>query len=373
MIERLFSPNMLYALAALALAFVAAYYGTPLMRKLAIRCNCLDVPDGKRKCHGEPVPYFGGLAILAGFSAAFLLFSYLLTGAFPGELIVIFIGALAICLVGLLDDMYSMPPKRKLLLQIIVSAFTAHFGFAIEYITLFGHSIRFGGFSELVTVVWLVVIINAVNLIDGLNGLAGGISVLESFALLVTALFMGNPVCAVASAALCGATLGFLPFNFGFYSSNFGKATIFMGDAGAMLIGYVMASISVLGLFKSQALFSILVPAMIFALPVMDAVNAFFRRIVNGQSPFSADHKHLHHVLVEHGFTKTQSTLVLMGAVALFCISSVLYVKFHVFSLVLFLLGTVLLLILKHDKHLPRRFRKKTTLQTTIHHTNETI
>ncbi len=372
MIERLFSPNMLYALVSLAFAFFIAYYGTPLMRKLACRCNCFDVPDGKRKCHGEPIPYFGGLAIFAGFSAAFLLFSYLLTGTLPSELLVIFIGGLAVCLVGLLDDIYGMSPKVKLLLQIAIAAFTAHFGFSIEYITLFGHSIRFGVFAEPITVVWLVVIINAVNLIDGLNGLAGGISVLESFALLVTALLMGNPVCAVASAALCGAALGFLPFNFSFYSSDFGKATIFMGDAGAMLIGYVMACISVLGLFKAQALFSIIVPAMIFALPVMDAVNAFFRRIVHGQSPFSADHKHLHHVLVKNGFTRTQSALILMGAVALFCIASVLYVKFHIISLILFLSGVVLLMILKYGKHFPRRFRKKTEIPP-VHHTNETI
>ncbi len=365
MIQNFFSPNLLYALAALALAFLAAYYGTPLARKLAVYCGCFDIPDGKRKLHADPVPYFGGLAIFGGFSAVFLLFSYFLTGTLPSEILVIFIGGLMICTVGLLDDLYGMRPVVKFLFQILVSLFTAHFGFAIEYITLFGYSIRFGIFSELVTVIWLVAIINAVNLIDGLDGLAGGVSVLESFALLVTALLMGNPLCAVASAALCGAALGFLPF-------NFSKATIFMGDAGSMLIGYIMACISVLGLFKAQALFSIIVPAMIFALPVMDAVMAFFRRILNGQSPFAPDRKHLHHVLIEHGFTPTQSVLLLMLAVALFCIASVLYVKFPGMSLLLFALSVVYVGLLKYDKHLPKRFGK-TVSGCRIHHQNETV
>ena len=237
MIKNFSSPDMLYALAALALGFLAAYYGTPLARRLALRCGCLDVPDGKRKLHAAPVPYFGGIAIFGGFSVAFLLFSYMLTGTLPSELLVMFIGGASICLVGLLDDMYGMRPLVKFFCQILVSVFTAYFGFAIEYITLFGRTLRFGALAEAVTVIWLLVIINAVNLIDGLDGLAGGISVLESFALLITAILMGNPVCAIAAAALCGATLGFLPF-------NFGKATIFMGDAGSMFIGYILACIS---------------------------------------------------------------------------------------------------------------------------------
>ncbi len=364
MIQRIFSANMLYALAAMGLAFVLAYYSTPLARRLAIRCECFDIPDGKRKCHAAPIPYFGGLAIFAGFAIPFLLFAFFLTGTLPNEIFVIFIGGLSICLAGLFDDIYGMAPKLKLLLQIIISAFTAHFGFVIEYITLFGFTIRFGMFAEVVTVIWLVCVINAVNLIDGLNGLAGGISVLESFALLITALLMGNPVCAAASAALCGAVLGFLPF-------NFGKASIFMGDAGSMTIGYIMACISVLGLFKAQALFSILVPAMIFALPVMDALNAFFRRIMHGQSPFTADHKHLHHVLVENGFSPMQSVLVLLGAVGLFCISSVIYIHYQAISLILFLSGMILLLILKHNKRIFSRLKKQNI--PPVHRTGESI
>jgi UDP-GlcNAc:undecaprenyl-phosphate GlcNAc-1-phosphate transferase len=366
MIKNFSSPDMLYALAALALAFLAAYYGTPLARHLAVRCGCFDVPDGKRKLHAEPVPYFGGIAILGGFSVAFLLFSHMLTGTLPGELLVMFIGGASLCFVGLIDDMYGMRPLVKFFCQILISVFTAHFGFAIEYITLLGHTLRFGAFAELITVVWLLVIINAVNLIDGLDGLAGGVSALESFALLITAILMGNPVCAIAAAALCGATLGFLPF-------NFGKATIFMGDAGSMFIGYILACISVFGLFKAQALFSIIVPAMIFALPVMDTVAAFFRRIIHGQSPFAADHKHLHHVLLENGFSAKQSVVALMIASAIFCVASILYVKYRLLSVGLFALSVAFLAVLKFDKHLCFRFKKKTMRAGTVGKTNETV
>ena len=366
MLKNFTSPDMLYALTALALAFLVAYYGTPLAKLWAIRCRCFDHPDGERKLHAAPIPYFGGLAILAGFSVAFLLFTYMLTGAIPSEILVMLIGGAAICLVGLIDDMYDMRPIVKFVLQILVSAFTAYFGFAIEYVTVFGHTIRFGALSELVTIVFLVGMMNAVNLIDGLDGLAGGVSALESFALLITAILMGNPVCAVAAAALCGATLGFLPF-------NFGKATIFMGDAGAMFIGYQMACISVFGLFKAQALFSIMVPAMIFALPAIDTVTSFFRRILRGQSPFSADHKHLHYVLLENGFTVMQSVVLLMAASALFCMASILYVKYKIFSICLLALSILFLIVLRYDKHLPERLQKKTVHKGTVHHTNETV
>jgi UDP-GlcNAc:undecaprenyl-phosphate GlcNAc-1-phosphate transferase len=271
-----------------------------------------------------------------------------------------------ICTVGLIDDIYDMRPAMKLLLQTLVACFTAFYGFTIEYITLFGFTISFGAFSVPMTVIWIVVIINAVNLIDGLDGLAGGITALESFALLTTAILMGDPICAVASAALCGAVLGFLPF-------NLGKASIFMGDAGAMLIGYVMACISVSGLFKAQALFSIVVPAMIFALPVLDVVDSFFRRLVRGQSPFAADHKHLHYVLLENGFTPAQSVLSLTAVAALFCVASVLYVKYRLLSVCLFVVGAAFLAVLKFDKKLLKRCKKKTVPGSTVQNSKDLV
>lgn len=350
-IDTVFKTELFFALSALLMAFLIAFFVTPLARKLAFRCRCLDIPDGKRKMHGEPIPYFGGIAILCGFIFAVFCFSFLLTGDISTEISVMLIGGISICFIGLLDDMYDIRPLFKFFAQIAVASFTVYFGGAIEYTTVFGFSIDLGIFAFPVTVVWIVLIINAVNLIDGLDGLASGVSALESFALLATSLIMGDPVCCIASAALCGAVLGFLPY-------NAGRATIFMGDAGSMLIGYVMACISVFGLFKSQALFSIVVPALIFALPVMDTLQAFCRRILKGQSPFKADRQHLHHKLLDNGFTAQQSVLALYIASAVFCLASILYMRYKMLSVGFCIVDLVYLEALKNDKKFLHQIKK---------------
>jgi UDP-GlcNAc:undecaprenyl-phosphate GlcNAc-1-phosphate transferase len=338
-----FQTGLFFAFAAILFSFLLAFILTPLARKLAFRFHCLDVPDGKRKMHKAPVPYFGGLSILIGFAVSALVFSFLTMGMISEEISVMLIGGTVICLVGLLDDIYDIRPMYKLLAQLAVAAFTVGFGGGIEYTTVWGLSLQLGAFSFPVTVFWIILIVNAVNLIDGLDGLASGVCAMESFALFVTALVMGNSVCAIASAAICGAALGFLPY-------NINGATIFMGDAGSMLIGYVMACISVFGLFKGQALFSIVVPALIFALPVMDTVLAFFRRIISGKNPFRADKQHLHHKLLYNGFSPCQSVLAIYVAAAIFCVASVLYMYHQVISISLCILDLAYLEALKNDR-----------------------
>jgi UDP-GlcNAc:undecaprenyl-phosphate GlcNAc-1-phosphate transferase len=347
-----FQTGLFFAFAAILFSFLLAFILTPLARKLALRCNCLDVPDGKRKMHKDPVPYFGGLSILIGFAVSSLFFSLLSMGMIPREILVMLLGGTGICLVGLLDDMYDIRPGYKFLAQIAIASFTVCFGGAIEYTTVWGLSLRLGGFSFPVTVFWIVLIINAVNLIDGLDGLASGVCAMESFALFVTAVVMGNSVCAIAAAALCGASLGFLPY-------NINGATIFMGDAGSMLIGYVMACISVFGLFKSQALFSIVVPALIFALPLMDTVFVFCKRIASGRSPFRADKQHLHHKLLYNGFSPCQSVLAIYVAAAVFCIASVLYMYHQVVSVSLCVLDLAYLEALKNDRAFLHRIKSE--------------
>lgn len=349
MLDSIFTAETLFCLLAILTAFLVSLVATPLAGKLAAKCGCFDRPDGARKLHKVPVPYFGGLAILAGFLVSSVLFSLVMLETIPQNIAVMIVGGMSICFVGALDDMYDMPAILKLILQIVISAFTAYFGGAIEYTTIFDQTIVFGVFSVPVTVLWMVLIINAVNLIDGLDGLASGVSALESFALLITSIVMGNTVCIVTSAALCGAVLGFLPYN-----AN--RATIFMGDAGSMFIGYIMACISVFGLFKAQALFSIVVPALIFALPLLDTIVAFFRRILKGQSPFKADRSHLHHKLIDNGFTPKQSVIAIYCASAVFCVASILFMRYKLLSIVLVLLDLIFLEILKHWKQL---FNKK--------------
>lgn len=363
-IDTVFKTELFISLAAILVSFLLAFFVTPFARKLAFRCGCLDVPDGKRKMHSTPIPYFGGLSILSGFSAAAVFFSLFLTGTVSTEISVMLIGGACIFFVGILDDMYDIRAGYKLLAQIAVAAFAVYFGGAIEYTTIFGMSIDLGIFAFPVTVLWIVLIINAVNLIDGLDGLAGGVSALEAFALLITSLIMGNPLCCIASAALCGAVLGFLPY-------NAGRATIFMGDAGAMLIGYVMACISVFGLFKAQALFSIVVPTLIFVLPVMDTVHAFCRRILKGQSPFKADRQHLHHKILDNGFNAKQSVLAIYVASAVFCLASVLYMRYPMLSVGLCIVNFVYLEALKNDKKFLWQIKKQDFAAETVKQTGE--
>ena len=360
-----FQTGLFFAFAAILFSFLLAFILTPLARKLALRFGCLDLPDGKRKMHKAPIPYFGGLSILVGFLVSALLFSFMTMGMIPTEIFVMLVGGAGICLVGLLDDMYDIRPGYKFLAQIAVAAFTVYFGGGIEYTTVWGLSLQLGGFSFPITVFWIVLIINAVNLIDGLDGLAGGVCALESFALFVTAIVMDSPVCAIASAAICGASLGFLPY-------NINGATIFMGDAGAMLIGYVMACISVFGLFKSQALFSIVVPALIFALPLMDTVLAFCRRILSGRNPFRADKQHLHHKLLYNGFSPCQSVLAIYTATAIFCIASVLYMYHQVASVSLCVLDLAYIEALKNDRAFLHRIKNSGNTVEMLIGTNET-
>jgi len=365
-INTVFQTGLFFALAALLFSFLISYFLTPHARKLALRCNCLDHPDGKRKMHDTPVPYFGGLSILAGFSATAVLFSVIQTGVLPHEIYVMLIGGMAICLVGLLDDIYDLRPFYKLGAQTAVAFFTVYSAGGIEYTEFFGLSLRLGFFALPVTVLWILLIVNAVNLIDGLDGLASGVCAMESFALLATSLIMGNPVCAAASAAMCGAVLGFLPY-------NIRRATIFMGDAGSMLIGYIMACISVFGLFKSQALFSIVVPALIFALPVMDTVFAFCRRISKGENPFKADKQHLHHKLLYNGFTPEQSVLAIYVASAVFCTASVLYMYSPSLSIGLCAANLLYLEALKNDRRFLRQIKKAEGFAEGVTNTNKTV
>lgn len=341
MLETVFRTENIFCLFGLLFGGVGSLLLVPLAKRLARICDCIDRPDGERKLHPYPVAYFGGLAILAGFVISVLALSFFVMGTVPRQIAVLVIGGIAICFIGAIDDMISLRPLVKFLLQIGVSLFSALFGGAIEYVNFFGHTIEFGVFSVPITVLWMVLIINAVNLIDGLDGLAGGVTALESMTLMLTALLMGNVVAAIASAALCGAILGFLPY-------NVNRATIFMGDAGAMLIGYAMASISVFGLFKAQALFSIVVPALIFALPILDTVIAFFRRLLRGQSPFTADHAHIHHKLMDSGLSAGKSVLAIYAASAVFCLASVLFSRYTLIAILMGVLAVVFLKLLQY-------------------------
>jgi len=294
---------------AFLVAFGITVVMTPLMRWLALRSGIVDKP-AQRKLHQSPVPYLGGIAIFAGFVIAALL---VVPGSRP--LNGLLLGAACILILGLLDDIMDIPARVKLGGQVLVALAFAMSSpdNTINFFTnpLSDQMMHLGWLSIPITVFWVVAVINAVNLIDGMDGLAAGISLIAAVVLMFFAREQIYGTAAVIlSAALAGSCLGFLQF-------NFYPAKIFMGDAGSMLLGFVLAAVSVQGTMKSAAAISLLVPFLALMLPIFDTASAIVRRALRGQPVFKADREHIHHRLLAIGLSHRQAVLVmyLVGAV----------------------------------------------------------
>lgn len=321
-------------LEVLLLAFSLSLALTPLARRLALRLGVLDLPKA-RGVHGSPQPLLGGLAIYLALSLALLAF-------YPREEAwgVVLAGGLAF-LLGLWDDLRSLRPAWKLLGQAAVALVLYLVGVRISYVTHpFGGGMLYLGVLSLpLTVFWTVALMNAINLMDGLDGLAAGVSGIAGATLLFLAAQQGQPELAVfLSAALVGSLLGFLPY-------NFHPARIFMGDAGALTVGLFLAAVTVEGSLKSPAALALAVPALALGLPLFDTSLAIVRRLLAGQPVGQADREHLHHRLLEAGLSHREAVVILylasawlgVGAVAVSRIQS--WFAFPVLFLALISLG----------------------------------
>ncbi len=283
--------------ALLAGAMVLAL--TPLVRRWVVRHGLLK-PPSDRSMHRRPMPHMGGLAIIGGFTVAAVATSWHSPGV-PGLLA----GGLVIALVGVIDDIWNLRPWQKLLGQIASGIVLAIFGSRIGWVTNpFGGILFTGTIGYILTVVWVVAVENMVNLADGLDGLASGITAIASLAMLVVSLHRGDIVSAVLSAAIAGATIGFL-------RDNFAPANIFLGDTGAMYLGYVLAALAVLGTDKQAAALAIGVPVLALGLPFFDTAFAIVRRIRSHQPIGQADSGHLHHRLINRGLSQRRAVLLL--------------------------------------------------------------
>jgi len=333
-------------IAILFAAFAVSLALTPTMRRFATRVGIVDRPDGTRKLQKAPVAYLGGVAIILSFlvvsTAALTIF-----GAVTKTFAVIVIGTVAMCALGLVDDIVDMKPYVKFAGQVLIAMLTVVFGGSIEYIAFFGRYISFGVLSAPLTVLWIVLVVNAVNMIDGLDGLACGISAFSLMAMFVSSLVNGDVTSAVVCCALCGASLGFLPY-------NLTPASIFMGDSGAMSLGYVMAAVSVFGFAKGPALISLVIPALVLAVPVSDAVRLFFERIFRGRNPFSSDRLHIHHKLIDMGMSPRMAVLTLYIISSVFGVSAVLYIRYKVAAVIVALTAFAVLLALRFVPSLPK-------------------
>jgi UDP-GlcNAc:undecaprenyl-phosphate GlcNAc-1-phosphate transferase len=284
---------------AFTVALVVAYFATPRVIDFAVKVGALDAPDA-RKVHTKPIPRLGGLAIYAAFVLAVLASMYV-----SREIMGLLVGGTVILIVGIIDDLKPLPPRVKLLGQIVAAAVLVMFDIRIEWLTNpFGDMLYVEYLSIPLTILWVVGLTNTVNLIDGLDGLAAGVSTIASVTILLVALQQSFWTVTVLTAALAGSSLGFL-------QHNFNPAKIFMGDTGSMFLGYMLAAISILGAVKSAATIALIVPIVALGLPILDTAFAIIRRYMSGRPIFKPDKGHLHHRLLEMGLTQKQAVLLM--------------------------------------------------------------
>lgn len=305
-----------FVVAAMIVAGIVAFFTTPVVRVLAQKMGAMDVPKDARRMHDHPIPRMGGLAIFLGFLLTVLLFAELTTQV-RGMLL----GAVIIVVLGIFDDIYSLPAKFKFVVQIVAALIAAGTGSMIEVLSnpnIFSSNPywELGWLAWPITVIWIVAITNAVNLIDGLDGLACGVSTISSMSMLVIALVLGEADVAILLAALAGGCIGFLPY-------NLNPARIFMGDTGSTFLGYILAVVSIQGMFKMYSVISFVVPFLMLGLPIFDTASAFIRRIAKGQNPMSPDRGHVHHRLIDMGFSQKQAVAVLYVISAILGLSAV--------------------------------------------------
>lgn len=336
--------NNVYVILTFAVAFLIAFAATPMVIALAHKINAIDVPKDARRMHKRPTPLIGGLAIFLGFLVSVLCFATI-----EKETMGILIGAVIIVVVGIIDDMSEMKAIIKLLCQIIAAAVVVYSGVRIEH---FANPFVYwwGGpyivldywVSVTVTIVWIVGVCNAVNLIDGLDGLAVGVSSIASMSLLALTLITNNLEVAILTAAVAGAGFGFLPY-------NFNPAKIFMGDTGALFLGFILACISVQGFLKMSAILSFAIPILILGLPIFDTLFAIVRRVSKGKSPMSPDRGHLHHRLIDMGFSQRKTVAILYTMTAALCLTAVVIsIKGYMRGMLLILAVLMIILISLH-------------------------
>ena len=301
---------------ALITALLISFVATPVVKSLAQKVGAVDVPKDGRRMHDHPIPRMGGLAIFLGFTLAVLVFADL-TRQLQGMLL----GAVIIVVLGIFDDIYALSAKLKFVVQIAAACVAVFSGNRIEVLSnpnIFSENPYWtlGSLAVPLSVIWIVAITNAVNLIDGLDGLAVGVATISSLTMLVIAMLVSENVVALMMAALAGGCIGFMPY-------NLNPAKIFMGDTGSTFLGFVLATVSIQGLFKFYTIISFAVPFLMLGLPLFDTCFAILRRLAKGQSPMAPDRSHVHHRLIDMGFNQKQAVAILYVISAILGLSAV--------------------------------------------------
>jgi UDP-GlcNAc:undecaprenyl-phosphate GlcNAc-1-phosphate transferase len=327
------------------LAFLACFFLTPFVGKVAHRFHIVDHPSG-RKIHTRPVPRIGGVALFISFFFPLVLLSFnkvMFAALVESDFRLFFfvVGAVMIFGLGLWDDLRRLPSSIKFGGQILVGIFVYFGGINIQVISLpFVDSVTLGIFSLPATVFWFVLVINAMNLADGLDGLAAGISLFVSLTMLVICLTNNHLLEALGFAALGGSLIAFLRY-------NFNPASIFMGDCGSYFLGYVLASLSILGSIKGQVATAMIIPVIALGIPLIDAMWAPIRRFALGREMFQADSGHLHHSLIKLGYSQRRVVLLIYACTIVLGFSAIILVhsKDETAALVLLVVGTGVILM----------------------------
>jgi UDP-GlcNAc:undecaprenyl-phosphate GlcNAc-1-phosphate transferase len=295
--------------------FLLSVVLTPLSIMFAKHVGAVDVPDGKRKVHTKPIPSMGGLAIFVSF-----LIGYMLFVPKTDQILSVLIGGFIIVLTGICDDIKPLSPKWKLLGQIVAAVIvTVYGGLIFKDMQIFGHFFEFKFFAYPLTIFFIIAIINAINLTDGLDGLAAGCSSIYFITIAILGFIMQNlgGLDVILCLILFGSCLGFLIY-------NFSPALVFMGDTGSMFLGYIISVIALMG-FKTATLTSLIIPMLLLFVPILDTLLAMGRRLLKGKSIGDADKEHLHHQLLKNTHSTKITVLIMYAINILFATVSIFY------------------------------------------------
>ncbi|MBN9655922.1 undecaprenyl/decaprenyl-phosphate alpha-N-acetylglucosaminyl 1-phosphate transferase [Halobacillus litoralis] len=304
---------------ALLFCLIVAVIITPLVKKLAIKIGATDQPN-HRKVHKIIMPRLGGLAIYISFALGILFFFPESNYTWP-----VLIGATVIIITGVLDDLTELSAKLKLFGQLLAAVIVVMGGVQVDFINLpFGGQLDLGYLSIPITILWIIAITNAINLIDGLDGLAAGVSAIALLTISGMAITMGNVFVVFAGLMMLGSTLGFLVY-------NFYPAKIFMGDTGALFLGFMISVLALLG-FKNVTLFSFVIPIIILGVPISDTLFAIVRRVIQRKPLSAPDKSHLHHCLINLGYSHPEAVLMIYAVSALFSLAAVIFSQATIFG-----------------------------------------
>ena len=351
---------------AMLISVVVAFAATPLSIRIANKFGIIDKPKDERRVHRKPIPRFGGMGIFLGSMAAMVI-----PAGMNSKIQVAMLGGLLMYLLGVIDDILDIKPVVKFTGQVAVASLVYALGVRITFISNFfdlmvadsnANVLLSAGVGYIITVLWIVGITNAVNLMDGLDGLAAGSTMIMSLSLAYIAYIHGArlgsmPVC-IALVAVAGGCLGFLPY-------NFSPAKTFMGDGGALYLGYMIAVLSVISPLKQATVVGALIPMLTLAVPIFDTLFAMLRRVLKHESIMHADKGHLHHHLMAAGFGQRRSVLIMYGIVGIMGVVAVLISReLYKDAFFLFLIALLYLCIIIVPKR-PKKSIKRIITQDT--------